>query len=105
MTPILKIAPGVKMKGLQPMMCVVLDVVPGVFAMFGHDCWLTSAVRNGDKGKHGSGEALDFDSSTDVPHERGKEIAARAKGHLGIEFDCVWHGPRFHLHCEFDPKE
>lgn len=100
MTSILKVKPGVKLAGLKPEMCIVLDVVPVVFARKGYDCWLTSAVRPGDTGKHGSGGGLDFDSSTHIPDSVGCEIAVSAKAYLGDEFGVVWHGPRRHLHVQ-----
>ena len=102
----LKVAPKARLAGVQPEMAIVFSVVPAVFAAFGYDCWLTSAVRTTDSGSlHASGCALDFDSSSNVPLETGKAVAARVKGYLGAEFDCIWHGPKFHLHTEFDPKE
>ena len=107
MTPIIHIKPGVQLAGIRPEMAVVLDVVPIVFARNGYDCWVTSAVRPNDPGKHGSGEGLDFDSSTDVPEETGHRIAASAKSFLGDDFDIIWHraaGGRWHLHAEYDRK-
>lgn len=100
MTLILKVKAGVKIGGLQPEMSLVLDVVPAVFARKGHDCWLTSAVRPDDDGKHGQGRALDFDSSTNVSEKTGKEIERSVKAYLGDEFGVVWHGPRRHLHVQ-----
>ena len=100
MTPRLKIKPGVKLEGLQPEMCVVLDLVPTIFASKGYDCWLTCAVERRDVGKHPMGKALDFGSSTNVPYEMGMEIQRSVKAHLGDEFGVKWHGPRFHLHVQ-----
>jgi hypothetical protein len=100
MTPRLKIKPGVKLAGLKPEMCVVLDVVPIIFASKGYDCWLTCAVEPRDKGEHPNGGALDFDSSNNIPHDTGKEIESSAKSYLGDEFGVLWHGPRWHLHTQ-----
>ena len=100
MTPRLKIKPGVKLEGLQPEMCVVLDLVPTIFASKGYDCWLISAVRADDPGKHGKGKGLDFDSSNNIPHETGMEIQRSVKAHLGDEFGVIWHGPKFRLHVQ-----
>jgi len=106
MTPLVQIKPGVRMAGVKPEMMVVLDVVPVVFARFGYDCWLTSCVRNGDgTSKHDSGEAMDFDSSVNVPEATGHEIAFRVNQTLSRDYDALWHGPRFHLHVEHDPKD
>ena len=103
MTPILQISPGVKWTGIQPEMAIVLDVVPVVFFRKGHDCWLTSAVRPGDDGDHGDGRGLDFDSSTNIPYDTGKEIEASVQGYIGHEFYVSWHGPRWHLHTGHRP--
>lgn len=102
MTPILKVKPGVKLGGIKPEMAIVLDVVPIVFARHGYDCWLTSAVREGDgPSKHDFGQALDFDSSTNISEEVGLKIACLAKTFLGNEFGTLWHGPYWHLHVQF----
>jgi hypothetical protein len=42
---------------------------PKSFYRFGHDCWLTSAVRPGDPGFHGVGRGADFDSSRETSKE------------------------------------
>lgn len=105
MTPILRIKPGVRLTGLKPEMSVVLDVVPIVFGRKGYDCWLTCAVEERDSGLHPEGKALDFDSSTNVPLDTGKEIERSAESFLGPEFDVDWHGPRYHLHVEHQPKD
>lgn len=105
MSPILKVKPGVKLAGLKPEMCLVLDVVPAIFGRKGYDCWLTSAVREGDPGKHGLGGALDFDSSTNIPRDIGNEIMVSVKAYLGDEFGVIWHGPRFHLHVQHPRPE
>ena len=101
----LKVAPKARLKGIQPEMAPAFSVVPAVFALFGYDCWLTCAVEPRSKGLHPKGLALDFDSSSNIPIETGESIAAEVKGYLGMDFDCPWHGPKFHLHVEFDPKE
>jgi len=105
MTPLAKVVPGVRLKGLQPEMAIVLDVVPEVFGRFGYDCWVTSAVRPQSSGLHRLGLALDFDSSTNVPESVGQQIATRVSSYLGDGFDCLWHGPKWHLHVEYDPKD
>lgn len=105
MTPILKVKPGVMLTGLRPEMCIVLDIVPVVFARKGYDCWLTCAVEVRTKGKHPLGKALDFDSSTNVPEDVGMEIARSTKAYLGDEFGVVWHGPRWHLHVQHPRPE
>ena len=102
---ILKTKPGVVVAGLQPEMCRVLDTVPAVFARKGYDCWLTSAVREGDEGKHGKGKALDFDSSSNIPESIGNEIAVSVKAYLGDEFGVKWHGPHWHLHVQHPRPE
>lgn len=107
MTPILRVKPGVRLGGLQPQMAIVLQIVPIVFARKGYDCWLTCAVEPRESGLHPKGLALDFDSSTNVPMNTGQSIAKDVKGFLGgklSEFDALWHGPRWHLHVEFDPE-
>ena len=103
MTPRVKIKTGVELSGLQPEMCVVLDLVPTVFASKGYDCWLTCAVEHRDGGKHPQGKALDFDSSTHVPKSVGQEIERSVKAYLGERFGVVWHGPRWHLHVQTPP--
>ena len=105
MNSILKVKPGVKLAGLRPEMCIVLDIVPVIFARKGYDCWLTCAVEVRTEGKHPHGRALDFDSSTNVPEEIGMEIARSAKAYLGDEFGVKWHGPRWHLHVQHPRPE
>jgi hypothetical protein len=99
-TALYKIKPGVDMTGLKPEMAAVLDIVPVVFERKGYDCWVTSAVRPGDPGKHGEGGALDFDSSTNIPHDVGIEIQRSVKAYLGPTYGVLWHGPRWHLHTQ-----
>lgn len=105
MTAILKVKPGVRLTGLKPEMCIVLDVVPAVFARKGYDCWLTCAVELREKGQHPKGGGLDFDSSTNVPEAIGNEIAVSVKAYLGDEFGVIWHGPRWHLHVQHPRPE
>ena len=100
MTPRLKIKPGVHLAGIKPEMCVVLDLVPIVFASKGYDCWLTCAVEPRTEGQHPKGGALDFDSSTNIPLSVGIEIQTSVKAYLGNEFGVLWHGPRWHLHVQ-----
>ncbi len=100
MTAIYKIKPGVEVEGLKAKMSIVLDIVPVIFERKGYDCWLTCAVEPRDEGKHPTGEALDFDSSTHIPEETGIEIQTLAKAYLGPGFGAKWHGPRFHLHVQ-----
>jgi hypothetical protein len=102
-TPILKIKPGVQLAGIKPEMCVVLDIVPTVFARHGYDCWLTCAVEPREEGKHPYGQALDFDSSTNIPESVGREIQTMTKAFLGPGFGVIWHGPRWHLHVQCPP--
>jgi hypothetical protein len=103
MTPRLKIKPGVKLEGLQPEMCVVLDLVPTIFASKGYDCWLTCAIEPRPEGKHPEGRALDFDSSTNIPPSVGQEIQTSVKSYLGEGFGVIWHGPKWHLHVQTPP--
>lgn len=105
MTPILKVKPGVVLAGIQPEIIRVESVVATVFGRHGYDCWLTSAVREGDPGFHGKGLAEDFDSSTNIPESVGNEIERSVSAHLGDSYDVVWHGPYWHLHVEFDDRE
>ena len=103
MTAALHVKPGVRFTGLQLVMMQVLDVVPAVFARFGYDCWLTCAVEERDRGFHPTGRAADFDSSSNVPYEVGMKIRKATGRLMGTDYDAVWHGPRWHLHVEFDP--
>ena len=105
MTAALHVKPGVRLTGLQPMMMKVLDAVPAVFARCGYDCWLTCAVEERAGGFHPTGRACDFDSSSNVPYEVGMKIRKMTARVLRADYDVVWHGPRYHLHTEFDPKE
>jgi hypothetical protein len=105
MTPVYQIKPGVEMGGIDGCMAPVLDIVPVVFARRGYDCWVTSAFRQGDPGKHGFGRGLDFDSSTHIPEETGHEIARSVNAYLGSGYVCIWHGPRWHLHVQKGHKD
>ena len=105
MTQALKIKPGVRFEGLQPVMMRVLDTVPIVFSQWGYDCWLTCAVEERGSGFHPKGKALDFDSSSNIPYAVGMKIREATARLLGTDFDAVWHGPRWHLHTEHDPEE
>ena len=96
----MKIKPGVCLGGLKAEMCVVLDLVPIIFASKGYDCWLTCAVEPRPEGQHPKGGALDFDSSTYISSAVGMEIQASVKAYLGEEFGVIWHGPRWHLHVQ-----
>lgn len=100
MNAIYHVKPGVEMEGLDPSMAVVLDIVPTIFSRKGYDCWVTSAFRLGDSGKHGQGKGLDFDSSSSVPESTGNEIASMVSFYLGPSYYVAWHGPRWHLHVQ-----
>ena len=73
---------------------------------------MTSCLRPGDVGCHGIGMARDYDAvwSQGVTHPaevaEGAAWAARVRQHADCpqEIDVIWHGPRYHLHVEVDPK-
>ena len=104
MNPIMKVKPGVNLAGIRAEIVRAESIVSTVFGRHGYDCWLTSAIRSGEYSFHGKGLAEDFDSSTNVPHDTGKEIERSVKAHLGDSYDVLWHGPYWHLHVEFDPE-
>lgn len=104
MTPMIQVKPGVKLTR-DTASAIVMQVVPTVFMRKGYDCWLTSNLRDGDgTSLLDSGLAWDFDSSTNIPLAVGEEIAFMVRQYLGMDFDVLWHGPRYHLHVEYDPK-
>jgi hypothetical protein len=106
----LKLKPGVSLRGLQPPILVALQVAEGVYReIFHRDCWVTS----GNDGKHRTGSfhyrglAVDLrvhnlpDAKLDAP----RALAHLREG-LGGEFDVLLEGagtPNAHLHVEFDP--
>lgn len=70
----------------------------------------TSAFRPGDKGLHGKGLAADFDFvwKEGVPEDLQRavlhSVANRTQTRLGADYDVLAHGPRWHIHGEYDPK-
>lgn len=102
-----RIIPGVELRGIQPEMSRVGPAVAEAFAEEGLDCWLTSAVRPGDRTSlHGFGYAEDYDCSDDIPETIGKRVEQKVKEVLGEQFFVWWHkgrSGRWHLHTEFDP--
>ena len=70
----------------------------------------TSAFRSGDTGLHGKGLAADYDLvwREDVPPEEQRAIlqyvANRTQLRVGADYDVLAHGPRWHVHGEYDPK-
>lgn len=111
MTPTYTIKHGVQMGGLDPVMCVALDLVPLVFERYGYDCVVTCAVESRGSGLHPLGRALDFDSIKNIPYETGASIATVCGQMMGEGFDIIWHRVKrkdgtygnWHLHVEYDP--
>jgi len=108
------IGPGVELRGIRPEMACVDAVVLAAFNEEhpGLACWLTSAVRPGDKKSlHGYGLAKDYDCQVEIEEPAGKRIEKRVQGALGPEkptrqFYALWHqgrSGRWHLHVELDP--
>lgn len=56
----MKLAPVMQLRGVRPEMAPALVIVEAVFARHGLDAVVTSGFREGSKGKHGTGEAIDI---------------------------------------------
>jgi hypothetical protein len=97
-----RLKPGVEVRGLKPEMALAALIVAGVYSSEGHDCTITSG-RDGQHmrgSRHYWGHALDF-RTRNVPNEKRPALAEAVREALGGEFDVVLEST--HLHVEFDP--
>lgn len=98
----LKIKPGVSIRGLRPEIVFAALIVAGVFAKSGVEpVWITS----GTEGKHSAGSLHYVGAALDIrlpPPALTSDILNRLRESLGAEFDVVLESS--HIHIEFQPK-
>jgi hypothetical protein len=102
---------------LKPQIVAILEIVDQEFEAVGCvTTVVTSAWREdaGDGSLHTHGYAADFDSAQmpeDLNDSKWQALVVHVKERLGVvaggpdEYDVLAHGPRAHLHVEFDPPE
>lgn len=98
----IKIKPGVRLTGLRPEVLLGVQAADSVYAKYGLDCVITSAVDGiHSKGSlHYTGQAVDLrtrDSGAKI-----NEIVRDIKEALAENYDVVLE--KDHLHLEFQPK-
>lgn len=72
----------------------------------GHDTIaVTSGRRVGSSGRHGTDDAVDLDTLTQIPKALGELWAAKVQADVGWDYDVIWHGPRWHLHGEDEEEK
>ena len=94
---------------LKPQIAAILAIVDQEFEAAGcRDVVLTSLWRErGPKSLHPYGYAADFDSPQmpeDWNDSKWVRVRVSVKERLGDEYDVLAHGPRAHLHVEWDPR-
>lgn len=105
----MKLKKGVRLTNLTPQMSLACYIVESVYRRLqpGHDVTITS-VDDGEHGArtlHGNGKAIDF--RTKDWNGNKYKLQYDIKAALGDDFDVVLedlHGPREHIHVEYDPK-
>jgi len=96
----IRIKPGVKVKGIQPEMLLATQIVASVYSMYNNaDCVIVT-VRAQNTPLHQTGYAVDFDLSNLASgwHEKVCRDVQRA---LGDRYDVKIY--QRHLHVEYDP--
>ena len=99
----MQIKPGVRLLGLQPQMTVALSVAESVYARYGAECVLTSAVdgNHSRASLHYKGYAVDL-RIWNVPQSKRPTLVNDLREALGTEYDVILE--RDHIHVEWDPK-
>jgi hypothetical protein len=97
------------LRDLKPQISCVLDFIDQEFAKVGCETTvLTSAWREfGEGSLHPYGYAADFDSAQmpeNINDAKWTSLKIAVKDRLGKEYDVLAHGPRAHLHVEYDPR-
>lgn len=97
------------LRELKPQIAAVLHIVDEEFVNIGCETTvLTSCWReHGEGSVHPYGYAADFDSAQmpeDLNDHRWQSLKVHLKERLGKEYDVVVHGPKAHVHVEWDPR-
>ncbi len=99
----IRIKPGVSVRGLRPELVLALVVAKQVFAPRQVECVITSGTDG--KHSHGSlhyvGQALDF-RTRELTLEQQDRVKQELQERLGAEYDVVLEAT--HIHIEFQPK-
>lgn len=99
----LKIKPGVSLKGVQPQVLPIMLIAAAIYQGFGLDAVVTSGTdgRHREGSLHYRGLALDL-RSNNLTAEQAASVGRQLRAALGAEYDVVIEGD--HIHVEFDPK-
>lgn len=97
------------LRELKPQISGILWFVDQEFEKVGCETTvLTSCWREHGAGSlHPYGYAADFDSPQmpeDLNDSKWTQLKVRVMERLGNEYDVLAHGPRAHLHTEYDPR-
>ena len=95
---------------LKPQIAAIFKIVDEEFEKVGcattvvTSCWRA----HGASSLHPYGYAADFDSPQmpeELQHHKWKRIRTAVEERVGEEYDALVHGPRAHLHAEWDPRK
>ncbi len=96
------------LRNISPQIVAIFPIVVEEFVRVGCETVvLTSGYREPEAGPLHHGYAADFDSQqmpNDWNDHKWLAVRVAVKERVGDEYDIVAHGPRAHLHAEFDPK-
>lgn len=93
------------LRDLSPQIALITPIVDSIFVKRDLEVVMTSCWREkGARSLHPYGYAADFDPPVDLSPQQWKEIERETQDALGPEFDVLAHGPKMHLHVEWDPR-
>lgn len=97
------------LRELKPQIAAILEIVDEEFERVGCETTvLTSCWReHGESSLHPYGYAADFDSEqmpSDLNDHKWQALRIAVRDRVGREYDALTHGPRAHLHVEYDPR-
>ncbi len=100
------------LRDLKPQISGIFGIVDEEFVAAGcaitvlTSCWRKRVP--GPRSLHPDGLAADFDSQQmpeDLDDHRWTRVRTAVIERLGDEYDVIAHGPRAHLHVEYDPPK
>ena len=100
------IKPGVDVRGIQAEILLARIVAGEIFARYGANAIITSALDGKHKknSKHYEGLAIDL-RVRHVDRRLWPVIAEELGKALGPQYDVILEAKKLHIHVEFDPKE